>query len=553
MNQSETRDTEISSNRNTAGGDGNDPLAVGPSQRGAIWVYLVVTALSAACGLVVEIVAGRMIAPYLGMSLYTWTAIIAVVLAGFSLGHWIGGRIAEKKPALAARDVGWALLFAALTAAASLVLIRILSGPVINLNLPALPTILIITTALFFLPSVFVGIPSPVLTKLAIDTRAYPLGHILGTFYAAGAVGSIAGTLAAGFVFISWLGTINTILLVAAVYIALAVLMFRDALRLVSLNSTKFDAANSRATTLTNIVLPLAIGIGLGFVLLAAGSAVRAFTSNCDYESDYYCIRVVDASADLGTPARILVLDHLGHGINLREVPNALVSGYVETQDRLVELNVQTDGQFSAFFIGGGAYTLPRAWLHKYPAAKVVVSEIDPQVTAAAGRHMWLDTAAPNLEMRSMDARRALGAETGPPTYDVIVGDAFHDIAVPQHLVTREFYALVRARLRKDGMYVMNVVDSPTAPRLMLSVADTLRQVFPTVEIWQSNEEVSRATYVIAAMEKPTQKSLLGSRLQQGLAWVRLTDATIAKLAQRLSPLVLTDDFAPVDRLIGAQ
>ena len=60
-----------------------------------IAIYLLITSLSAACGLVIEIVAGRMIAPYLGMSLYTWTAIIAVVLAGFSAGHCIGGWIAE--------------------------------------------------------------------------------------------------------------------------------------------------------------------------------------------------------------------------------------------------------------------------------------------------------------------------------------------------------------------------------------------------------------------------------------------------------------------------
>ena len=57
---------------------------------------LFIAGLSSACGLVVEIVAGRMIAPYLGMSLYTWTAIISVVLAGFSVGHWIGGLVSER-------------------------------------------------------------------------------------------------------------------------------------------------------------------------------------------------------------------------------------------------------------------------------------------------------------------------------------------------------------------------------------------------------------------------------------------------------------------------
>ena len=50
--------------------------------------------LASALGMVVEIVAGRLLAPHVGMSLYTWTAIIAVVLGGFSLGHWWGGLMA---------------------------------------------------------------------------------------------------------------------------------------------------------------------------------------------------------------------------------------------------------------------------------------------------------------------------------------------------------------------------------------------------------------------------------------------------------------------------
>lgn len=48
-------------------------------------------ALNAASVMVVEIVAGRLIAPYFGMSLYTWTTGIGVVLAGLSLGHWLAG------------------------------------------------------------------------------------------------------------------------------------------------------------------------------------------------------------------------------------------------------------------------------------------------------------------------------------------------------------------------------------------------------------------------------------------------------------------------------
>ncbi len=85
-------------------------------------VHLAAVAVTAACGLVVEIVAGRMLAPYLGMSLYTWTAIIAVVLAGFSGGHWVGGRVAACPGRQAEHAVAWVLLLAALSTAACLVL-----------------------------------------------------------------------------------------------------------------------------------------------------------------------------------------------------------------------------------------------------------------------------------------------------------------------------------------------------------------------------------------------------------------------------------------------
>jgi len=52
--------------------------------------------VSSACAMALEIVAGRLLAPYVGMSLYTWTAIIAVVLGGLSLGHWLGGALVDR-------------------------------------------------------------------------------------------------------------------------------------------------------------------------------------------------------------------------------------------------------------------------------------------------------------------------------------------------------------------------------------------------------------------------------------------------------------------------
>jgi len=69
--------------------------------------YLIISYLTSFiggfCVMAVELIAGRLIARYLGVSLYTWTSVIGVVLAGISFGNYIGGRIADRfaaKPAL---------------------------------------------------------------------------------------------------------------------------------------------------------------------------------------------------------------------------------------------------------------------------------------------------------------------------------------------------------------------------------------------------------------------------------------------------------------------
>ena len=58
-------------------------------------LYGIAVFVSSAVTLVLEITAGRLIAPYVGVSIYSWTSIIGVVLAGLSLGNWLGGAWAD--------------------------------------------------------------------------------------------------------------------------------------------------------------------------------------------------------------------------------------------------------------------------------------------------------------------------------------------------------------------------------------------------------------------------------------------------------------------------
>jgi hypothetical protein len=75
-----------------------------------MWQSCALVFISSACVLVIELIAGRIMAPYVGVSLYTWTSIIGIVLAGMSVGNYLGGAwpTATPRPAHSASSAGHA-------------------------------------------------------------------------------------------------------------------------------------------------------------------------------------------------------------------------------------------------------------------------------------------------------------------------------------------------------------------------------------------------------------------------------------------------------------
>ncbi len=496
--------------------------------------------VASAGALVMEITAGRLLAPYVGMSLYSWTAIIAVVLAGLSLGNWCGGYLSERPAEHQASWIGLAFALAAASSLLSLILLRQLSGPILGLGLGTVPSVLAISFVAFFLPAFFPGLVGPPLTRRAIALAPGREGRALGQMFALGTLGAIAGTLASGYLFIAWLGSTGTVLAIGAIYAVPAVVFLASGRR-----------QNARAGT-----APLAFLVALIAGLVVLGTRSGAFVSPCDRESSYYCIRVFDAEPRTGRPSATLVLDHLGHGVNDRATPDYFWSGYIELTDLVIRARLGGREDFSAYFIGGGAYTLPRGWQARYPEAALTVAEIDPEVTRTAQDRLWLDPAA--LRILHQDARVALtrgpGARSGA-RYDVIIGDAFRDISVPAHLVTREFAQVVRDNLNPQGSYALTVIDEPRRTRFLFSVARTLFQVFPVVEVWAEVAQLRQAgriTYLVVAGDAPSPAGRIDSRIDLDRAWVRWPASDLEPRVMASDSPVLTDDYAPVDRLLGA-
>lgn len=494
-----------------------------PAQRTSGYAFVVF--LSSAILLVLEVVAGRLIAPYVGMSLYTWTAIIGVILAGLSLGNWIGGVWADR--GAGERETGHTLLAGALSCPLLLIVLHFVGVPIQNSGVNLLGASFLFVLALFFLPAVLLGVVTPLLTTLALrlDTRQ---GHVVGRMHALAALGSILGTFLTGYVLVQWLGT-------RAIVLGCGVLLFLLAL--------PFLRATPRMLAAT-LLLAGALGGGVW--------ATRAHANPCMAESSYFCIRVVDKPG-LTAQGRVraLVLDHLVHGMNHDEQPALLVSPYVHLMAEMMQVTHGGRGPLNSFFAGGGAYTLPRGVAALFPGSRVRVAEIDEAVTTAAAEKMFLDTAP--LSIVHQDARWALQHEP-PASLDVVAADAFHDIAIPYHLTTREFNRLVKSRLKPDGLYVLNVLDVFPNPLLAKSMLRTLREDFRQVSVWLDRvpREAARMTFVIAASDAHEWPRDLWSKQAPTRRWVRVDEPLSAAGTPLASLPVLTDDQVPVERLVSS-
>jgi spermidine synthase len=97
--------------------------------------------------------------------------------------------------------------------------------------------------------------------------------------------------------------------------------------------------------------------------------------------------------------------------------------------------------------LGNAAGTTAREYGHFFPATAIDGIEIDAALSALGPR--LFDERAPRLRLITADARAFLLSATR--RYDAIVVDAYRGFEIPFYLTTREFFALVRARLSPGG------------------------------------------------------------------------------------------------------
>ncbi len=501
---------------------------------------------SAAASLAVELAIVRLGAPYVGQSLLPWSAAIASVLLGLTIGHILGGIVAGRATGVRSLQVTLGLVWLSAALAASLmpgaveVVVKMIAGE----QAPGTGVVLALA-GLAFPPSLAVGFVAPLAVRIFVLTPNAAVSRSVGAIYAASAAGSVAGTVITGFVLLETVGATGLIGFVCAVWIALAVAVL--------------PWRGCAVRTLCGVA-------GLGGA--AAIAVALALPGPCLWETRYTCIRLLDRPLADGGLLRFMILDEGVHSASDRDHPERLHLGYAALTDRLARAALSQAAAPSALVIGGGGATLPRAWASSAgaPETDVISIELDPVVAAVANDQMWAGQ-KPRLRTLIGDGRAVVRSMHAAQNFDAVLLDAYRTRSVPTHLVTREFAKLIAARMSANAVYLSNVIDRATTPSLALSIAQTLSEVFPAVDIWVAGGPQGLTTnYVVAAWKdgssayRPESERVMASVMDAGEAvrsesvvWRRVAFTAAASVWPDACAVTLTDDWTPVDRLIAGR
>lgn len=482
-----------------------------------------------------EMLLGRALVPYFGGTIYTWGALIGMFLLGMSLGFAGGGRLSVRKA-----SNGW--LFVLLAVGGALIAITPLLLETTCLALldqfddVRIPAVLA-STAFAFLPAAAFAAISPMCVRLALRD-IHLAGAVAGRLSALNTFGSIVGTLATSFLLVPHFGTRVIFLMLGAASVVVGLLV---GYKPISLGA---QVARKHGASLSLLVAALAAAT-LGFSApdaRAAGPGVAPGESVLEsVESEYNNIFVIQNGNLIylnfgyrGSQYIESVLD--------RTRPNDLAVEYT----RYMSLGlIYPDKLERAALVGLGGGRTGEYLVRTVPGLKLDIAELDPDVIRLAQKYFGV-APTDRLKIHPQDGRLYLNKVKD--TYDLVLVDAYRGPFVPYHLLTKEFFTLIKSRLSPTGVVVQNI--EPTT-MLLDSAIVTIRSVFPNVDVYNANGNI----VVVGSSGPPKSSDAMRAKAQafddKYHPLYSMQTLLGAKRGIMVAPdaKLLTDDFAPVEML----
>jgi spermidine synthase len=495
-----------------------------PANPAAAPAYYLLTSLflSGACSLALEVVGTRLISPFYGSSIYTWSALITTTLLALAFGYAWGGRLADRSPFLT--------LFARLLTAAGLTVaaIPVLRAPVLAATAPlGVKLGAVAAAAILVGPALaLLGTLGPAATRLTA-TGAADAGRRSGDAWAVSTAGSVMGAALTGFVLVPLWPASRILLGAAAVLIALG----------------------AWGSWLSARRLPLGqLATCAACLVFAVRAESRPHPRVLErVESAYGRIEVLDG----GAKRYLLVNGTAQSDMNMRT--GLSDSDYAGS---LQWLRALRPGAKRVLELGLGAGLISTQFERAGLTADVV--EIDPRMVDAA--RIWFGY-APKGTVTIGDARTALESRRGGP-WDLVVLDTFGAESPPAHLFTTEAFERMSAAMNPGGVLAVNLVSAVEGRDgdAWRAAYKTLSRVFPNVRAFIAAEPVAGLTNVLLFASAgpldapakddpsvPVAEADWGPPMAAMLAHeLKPTDAELAAVP------AMTDDYAPLDTLMAA-
>jgi spermidine synthase len=515
-----------------------DPVA-GSAARGfdgfQSLIYLIAF-LTGAIVMSFEMLGSRYLNPYFGSGIHTWASLISTVLAALTIGYFIGGSLADRHPSPAV--LGATVLVGSLY----LVLLPLFARGLLELVLAGFDDVktgsLAAATAVLLFPVTFLGMYSPFAIRLLLHS-AQQSGRVSGTVYGISTAGSIVGTLGTTFFLIPAMGTRAITIMLGAIGILAGLVL----IALPRLASPRF-AARSSALLIGMLALTWAAP-GTRAVDLVDGRIRADMLDRKDgriahVETEYNDIYISKRRAELTMSFQLKGWDYTESVTNLKD-PDDLPLKYTRNMT-LGVIYPQEVQRVLMIGLGGGSIS---TYLGRHvPELPIDTVEIDPGVITAAKTYFGIRETE-KVRYLEGDGRVFLNRRKG--AYDLMLVDAFHGGYVPFHLLTKEFYELIKQRLTRNGAAAFNIHDGT---KLYASTLTTLASVFASVHLYPSGE--GEVIAIVTASPAPDTEMLasraaaLQERHKFRFGLPQLIERRSDRKPSQKGEL-LTDDFAPVN------
>ena len=485
---------------------------------GVTWIYLSI-GLSGLAALGAEVVWTRLLSLLLGATVYTFSIILAVFLAGIWIGSILGSSVARRfrgdaRLALAACQllIVLALAWTAHTIALSLPYWPI--DPTLSIDPWMNFQLDVIRCAWAILPAaLFWGASFPLALACAAGEGEDP-ARLTGEVYAANTAGAIVGALLFSLVLIPSAGTAGSQQILVWV------------------------AVGGAAAALA----PMA-GVNRGFKWLAAGGAAALVLGliatsaipAVPWQMIAYGRRVAPAMHSARTEGQATPL-FVGEGVNSSVVVSQrgddrifYVSGKSEASSAPVDMRLQRmmghlpalvhPHPSSVLVVGFGAGVTAGSFVSYPDVRSITICELEPLIPPASGKYFAKQNENVINDARTHvvydDARHYI--LTTPDKFDVITTDPIHPwVKGTSTLYSKEYYELVKSHLNPGGVAAQWLPLYESDENTVKTELATFFSVFPGATVWSNYLDVDGYDLVLMgrAEESPIDVDVMDRRLK---------------------------------------